>query len=367
MWRSTADANLIEMPVDERTWTLASGGEWSEVVIGALPKSRNSLVEVSMCGAAEAAGISFGSYKDFLAPVARHMGERRLQVEIDADARRWTFRADGVLMGREWWDGAVRTVDDLIDTTLTLKSHNTDEVVFRDLTIRSFESSCRVSVVMTCCRFAQRLRVALASWCRQRVPSGTIEIIVVNPESPDGTHQVMASMAAAYPEVRLREFCVAGTRARNKGWMLNRGSEASVGEWVWFTDADCVFPDDAVARLLAAQFTPSSLGYGERRHLAKVTTDVVLAGRIDPTLEFDRLADQSRGVADIYPWGFTQILHRSQLERIRYREDVDNFAGSDGAFIEDCRKAGLHEVRLDGLRCLHLAHPFAWYGTNHFL
>jgi hypothetical protein len=344
----------------------STGGEWTILELEPL-RDRNVLVDVASTGIASAAGISFGHYKDFLVPLTREMGERRLQLEIDAAANSWAFRADGVLMGREWWDSAVQSVHDLFDGVLTLKARYAEEVVFREIAVRPFESSPRVSVVMACYRFAERLRVALASWCRQRLPSGALEVIVVNPGSPDATHEIVAAMAGAYPEVRLREIAVDGGMARNKGWMINRAMDAARGEWVWLTDADCVFPPDAALRLLAQQPATSSLVYGERRHLTKSATDALLAGRFDPTRDFAQVASAHHENPDIYPWGFTQIIHRSHLDRIRYREDLDHFAGSDGSFLDDCRAAGLRETRLEGVMCLHLNHPFAWYGTNVYL
>ena len=344
----------------------SNGAEWATAEVERVRPS-NVVIDVGLAGSAEAAGISFGDFKDFLVPISIHAGERRLQLEMDATTKTWAFRADGVLMGRQWWDAAVSSADDLFDGVLTLKARYAEEVVFRELTIRPFESSPRVSIVMTCYRFAQRLRVALASWCRQQLPSGALEIIVVNPASPDATHEIVAAMATAYPEVRLRELPVDSALALNKGRMINCGIDAARGEWVWLTDADCVFPRDAVSRLLAREPEPRSLVYGERRHLMRSATDALLAGRFAPDVDFDLLASKHHGTRDVYPWGFTQIIHRSQLDRVRYREDQDHFAGCDGTFLDDCRAAGLGETRLEGLVCLHLAHPFAWYGTDRFL
>jgi hypothetical protein len=326
----------------------------------------NFLVGVTVSGNAAAAGISFGPFKDFLVPIDSGQGERLLQVEVDAVAGRWTFRADGRLMERAWWDVAIESVDDILDGVLTLKAHKAEDVVFRDLDVHRFESSCRVSVILSCYRFAQRLHVALRSWCRQSLPSGAVEVIVANPESPDGTHEVIAAMAGAYPEVRVRELAIDGGMARNKGFMLNRAIEASSGEWIWLTDADCVFPTGAVEHALAQLDSKSVLYYGERRHLGRIPTASLLAGRADASVEFERLA-AAAGAADSYPWGYTQIVHRSLAEEIRYREDVDNFSTSDGEFLGACRARGVSFQRIDGLACLHLHHPFAWYGTQLFL
>jgi hypothetical protein len=343
-----------------------NGQEWATAEVARL-QGRNVLVDVALSGSAEAAGVSFGHFKDFLVPLHVHGGERRLQLEIDRETASWAFRADGVLMGREWWDAAVTSVDDLFDGVLTLKARYPQEVLFREVTVRPFQSSPRVSVVITCYRFAQRLRVTLTSWCRQQLPSGTLEVIVVNPASPDATHEIVASMATAYPEVRVRELAVDSAMALNKGKMINSGIAAARSEWIWLTDADCIVPPHAISGLLAEPLTPDALYYGERRHLTRSATDALLAGKLDPARDFDTAAAEHHGTPDVYPWGFAQIVHRSQLNRIRYREDEDHFAGCDGTFVDDCRAAGMRDVRLEHLLCLHLTHPFAWYGTDRFL
>jgi hypothetical protein len=358
--------------IDRASFRLKSDdSDWSWVEAtdsegAALRSLSNFLVQVTVSGNAAAAGISFGSFKDFLVPVDSGQGERLLQIEVDAQAGRWAFRADGRLMGRSWWDAAIESIGDILGGVLTLKAHKAEEVVFRDLNVRRFESSCRVSVILSCYRFAQRLHVALGSWCRQSLPAGAIEVIVANPESPDGTHEVIAAMASAFPEVRVRELSIDGGMARNKGFMLNRAIEASSGEWIWLTDADCVFPSNAVERALGQLDSKSALYYGERRQLGRVPTASLLAGRADASVDFERLA-ATAGAADSYPWGYTQIVHRSLAERIHYREDVDNFSTSDGEFLNACRARSVPFRRIDGLACLHLHHPFAWYGTHLYL
>jgi hypothetical protein len=321
-----------------------------------------------LSGAADAAGISFGDFKDFLVPVEAHMGERCLQVDIDAATNRWGFRVDGVRKERQWWDSGVHSVVDLLDGVLSVKARHADEITCREVMVRPYESSTRVSVIMTCYRFARRLHVALRNWCHQSVPSGALEVLVVNPESPDGTHQQIAAAASAYPEVRVREIAIDGAMARNKGYLLNRAVEIAQGDWIWFTDADCIFPCGAAAHVLSKVTTGQLLFYGERRHLTRRQTDLILAGRTDAAAEFEDLmrAADARA-ADAFPWGYSQILHRTLASQIRYTETVDNFSSSDGAFVDECRRRGLGIQRIDGLVCLHLHHPFAWYGTDVYL
>jgi hypothetical protein len=343
-----------------------NGSEWVTQEVEALPKG-NLLVDVTVTGVAEAAGISFGHYKDFLTPISQDSGEKRLQLELDAGAKTWAFRVDGVLMDRHWTDSAVHSVDDLFDGILAFKARNAGTVTFRDLTVRPLESATLLSVVITCHRFAQRLRVALTSWCRQNLPSGALEVIVVNPASPDATHDLIAGFAGIYPNVRVRELAVHAALAHNKAAMINHGLTASRGEWIWLTDADCVFPRDAASRLLAQLNGIDTLWFCERRHLTKTVTDGLLVGRFDPSDDFDTFADRHGAHVDVEPWGYTQIFHRSHLAWVQYPDGHMAYAYCDTNFVDAWRAAGLRQSQLAGVRCLHLAHPFSWNGTNRLL
>jgi hypothetical protein len=352
----------------------AGGPEWSELHwarcdAATLTTLGNFLVEVTVGGTAGAAGLSFGPYKDFLVPVRLETGPRRLQLEADAAAGCWTFRADGRLIERTWWDAAVRTAHDLVDGVLALKAHRPDRTWFQDLSVRTFEASCQLSVVVTCHRFLQRLRVTLRNWCHQELPSGSYEVLVVNPHSPDGTHEHVAATARSYPHVRIRELVMDSERALNKAAMINRAVAASTGAWIWLTDADCLFAPDS-GQLVLGQLDGHAdhLFFARRRHLTPAQTDALLAGRVDGIREFATLgANASAKPPDHAPLGYSQIVHRSTLERLRYQERFDNFGGSDLTFVDDCRDAGIKVRPIDGLVCLHLDHPFSWFGTDRFL
>jgi hypothetical protein len=290
-------------------------------------------------------------------------------LEVDTAAGRWAFRIDGQLMQRFWWDAAVGSVDDLINGMLMLKGRRIDHVLFQGLAVYTFEASCQLSVIMICHRFLQRLRVTLRNWCHQSLSSGAYEVLVVNPHSPDGTHEHLAAVASSYPHVRVREVVVEPHLAMNKGMMLNRAIDASRGQWIWLTDADCLFSPTCAATVLERiDGRMQRLFYGQRRFLTVSQTDALLAGRIDGLREFDALATSAnpRGPENA-PWGYTQIGHRSTFQRIRYRENLNHFAHSDGMFVEECKRRRIVPEQVHGLFCLHLEHPFSWYGTNLFL
>jgi hypothetical protein len=342
---------------------------WSEYRPAALKELGNVAIELTVSGKAEAAGLSFGHFKDFLARLGPGTDRRHLQLEVDLAAGCWTFRVDGQLQDRCWWDAALQGTDDLVNGRLALKARGAEQVLFQDLTLHTFQASCRLSVVLTCYRFLQRMRVALRNWCHQTLPFGAYEVLVVNPGSPDGTHEHLAAVARSYPHVRIREVPVEPSLVMNKGAMINCGVRASRGEWVWLTDADCLFsPACAAAVLDRIRGQGPRLFYGRRLHLTACQTDALLAGRLDGVRDFEALCrSTSPKPPDDAPWGYTQIMHRSILELVPYPEDFNHFAHSDGMFAADCQRHGIQPEQIDGLFCLHLDHPFAWYGTNVFL
>lgn len=370
-------------------WRVSEGGGWSWDATGArldhdgewaaltwdacgpaaLRSLRRFVIEITVEGQSGHAGLSLGAWKDFLAEVTPASGPRRLQLEVDQHTGCWSVRVDGQHAPRAWWDSGLTGRQSLTDGTLSLKSYRGKAVRFRELAVYALDTSCQLSVIATCNRFLQRLRVTLRNWCHQTLPAGALEVIVVNPESPDGTHEHLAAVAAAFPRLLVREVAVPSALARNKGAMINAALDVCHGDYVWLTDADCLFaPSAAAAALAAIGGRRAHLFYGERRHLGARATGELLAGSRDAVRDFDLLATEANDRPPLHaPWGYTQIVHRTVAHAIRYHENHDHFAHSDGEFTGACRRRGIYPLAVDGLFCLHLDHPFAWYGTDSFL
>jgi hypothetical protein len=340
---------------------------WNRCDSSVLRNLSNFKVEVTVEGKANAAGISFGAFRDFLieGPCSRH----HLQLEVDAPAGKWQLRVDGQLSHPKWWNSNVRSANDILSGVLTLKARGPEDVMFRDLRLHGFQSSCTISVVLVCNRFLQRLRITLRNWCHQDAPAGAYEILVLNPSSPDGTHEHMRAATRSYSDIRLCELAIPSKLATNKGAMINYAIPFARGEWIWLTDADCLFPTTAVSAVLDyVKDRRPRLYFGQRRYLTDVRTAELLAGRIDPALEFDRIAHEAPPRPhENAPWGYTQVVPRSVFARAHYSEAFNHFAHSDTHFVEACRKHGLPAEQIPGLFCLHLDHPFAWYGNPEFL
>src|SRR6266508_6549662 len=69
----------------------STGTEWSDYIWQKFSGStitalKNFVIEVTVRGKAEAAGLSFGDFKDFLVRLDSHSDQRRLQLEIDLNA-----------------------------------------------------------------------------------------------------------------------------------------------------------------------------------------------------------------------------------------------------------------------------------------
>lgn len=326
-------------------------------------------VEVTVSGTGRAAGLSLGPYRDLMARLPPSGEPRRVAFEADLDSGCWAFFVDGEPQPREWWDADV-TAAALAEGRLHLKAFQPGEVRFSALAVHALPPvACRLSVLLTCHRFSQRLRVTLRNWCQQTLPMGAYEVLVVNPGSPDATHAVLESAARAWPGVGVREIGMGGGR-RNKGEMINRAFDASLGEWIWLTDADCLFPPDAAQRALAhaGRCHGAVLLHGERRFLSAVETDSLLAGRLDGLAGFAAVAARADArTPESAPWGYTQIVRRETFQRHRYSSAMNHFAHSDGQFADDCRRGGARAEPVPGLVCLHLDHPFAWFGTREML
>lgn len=355
--------------------TLA-GGEtrWRRVVWDAcgpevLARLGHCAIEVTIRGVSSAAGFGVGKQREFVTTLASPDAAHHLRLEVHASSGAWAFRVNGALMARSARDAAVASAADILGGQLALTVRTPGRVTFSDFTVRPLDARCRLSVVMTCHRFQQRLRASLRHWCHQTLPAGALEVIVVNPASPDGTHELLDSVRRTWPHAGVRELAVGADIARNKGAMINQAVRASRGDWIWLTDADCLFPPDCVSGVLThVEARPACLFYGQRRYLSRTQTDAVLNGAIDPIAEFARLS--ATAVArppDDVAWGYTQIVHRSVLDRVPYRELAETFAKTDTLFVLECQQRQIHPARVPGLVCLHLDHPFAWGGTDTFM
>ena len=86
------------------------------------------------------------------------------------------------------------------------------------------------------------------------------EIIVVDDASPDDTGEVVATWISAHPEVTCRYF--RQERNQGPGAARNRGVDEAHGEFVAFTDTDCVVGTTWLSALLAGFTSDTIAGVG---------------------------------------------------------------------------------------------------------
>jgi glycosyltransferase involved in cell wall biosynthesis len=169
----------------------------------------------------------------------------------------------------------------------------------------SDEITPRVSVVVPARNAEKTLAECLRALAAQSVPRDQVEVIVVvDRDSHDGS----AAIARA-AGVQVLESDASGASAAR-----NTGIAAARGEWIAFTDADCMPSRTWLARLLAAAHeTPGALG------AAGLTlgyrSDTPAARYVDLTggLQAERHLAHER-----YPWAPTGnvIYRRSALNRV---------------------------------------------------
>jgi glycosyltransferase involved in cell wall biosynthesis len=109
-------------------------------------------------------------------------------------------------------------------------------------------AEARVSIVVPARDEADTIEASVRQLLAQR--GVAIEVIVVSDRSVDATPSIVARLAAEDPRVRLVEVGTLPERWLGKTHALHVGSQAATGDWLLFTDADCLLRPDVVARAL---------------------------------------------------------------------------------------------------------------------
>ncbi|RPI03685.1 MAG: glycosyltransferase [Ignavibacteriae bacterium] len=102
-------------------------------------------------------------------------------------------------------------------------------------------SNLTISVIIAARNEESNLKDCLESAANQSYPSSLYEVIIVNDGSTDGTEAICNDFVKRYPNfksIRVTEDTV----IRGKANALAQGIEASTGEIILITDADCTVP-----------------------------------------------------------------------------------------------------------------------------
>lgn len=225
-----------------------------------------------------------------------------------------------------------------------------------------------VSVLVTCHRYLRRLKICLESLARQSIP---VEIVVADPESPDGLADYLPAFAARHGHLRVVHLPLDARYHRNRGVGINRAFDVSSGQVIVSIDGDIVFAPRTLEILEREILRAPDQVLGIRRvFVDRGETERILSGQVDPFADFKRL-EESKGDGEenalVGVLGYCQAVHRRAFARARYPEEFDQVNQSDIVFVERLGRFGVRSRFLETERALHLWHPRNWKGTTELL
>jgi|GEM_PF-1751133 len=229
-----------------------------------------------------------------------------------------------------------------------------------------------ISVITSCFRYLKRFRIYLESLARQLLPAGTLEIVVADPQSPDGLAEYLSEFARCNPHLRVTHVPLDARYCHNRGYCINRAFDESSGDTVISTDGDIVFPPGLVGELATiSRSKPQSVLGVKRSFLKREITEAIIAMKYNPFPDFEKLAtSDGDGEPDgkLGVLGYCQVLTREAFAAARYPETIDKINQSDIVFVERLGHfASVTPLFLADQTVLHLWHPRDWNGTKDFL
>ncbi len=230
------------------------------------------------------------------------------------------------------------------------------------------QTKAEYSVLIVSTRYARRLQAALQGIAHQRgILLERIEVIIAYVPGIDATGDVIESIEAAHPALRIVRAPFADGLAMAKGFLINESARMASGNWVVLLDADIILPPAFFAALDALPPEAAFAIPDGRKMLPADTTARILLGEIQPWECWEELlagpGEYRRAEAEGVPIGFCQCVRKECFEAVRY-EEMNHFEGADWKFGNDMRARFGQERRLSGLPTLHLDHAGSqWYGT----
>jgi glycosyltransferase involved in cell wall biosynthesis len=107
----------------------------------------------------------------------------------------------------------------------------------------------RISILFAARDEQEKLPAALATLMEIDYPN--LEVIAVNDRSNDSTGRILDEFTAGHPRLRIVHVTQLPAGWLGKTHALQKGYEASTGEWLLFTDADVRFKPAAVRRAIS--------------------------------------------------------------------------------------------------------------------
>ncbi len=328
-------------------------------------------------GIAECIGFSFGRHARVLCPMEAYRHKLTLHV---ADDGHYVLLRDGRITRPAELDGPYYTplrLGGRLEPRMSIWGIDGSIVtqfveVWHGAEAKEDQPSPRYSIVLINTRYARRLQAALLSIAHQNdFDLSALEVIVSYVPGLDATDDLIDSMQATFPSLRIVRSPFTDQHAHAKGFMINESVKAARGEWIILMDADIVLPPTLFARIDALADSCDLIAPDGRKMLDKHTTGRILLGEIEPWRQWDELVggagEYRHREAHGVPVGFFQCFKASVLERIQYAE-LEHFEGADMWFGMGLQHELGKETRLSGLPVLHLDHGGSqWYGTQkHF-
>lgn len=329
-------------------------------------------------GIAEYVGFSFGRDCRLVCRMEAYRHQVVLHVEADGA---YVLLRDGKPVRPQQFEGSYYIplrLGDRLEPRISIwnidSSIVTQNVAIwsENLRQRTEEHAPKFSIVTVCVRYARRLQAVLQSIAHQEgVALKDIEVLIAYVPDADVTEDVLDSLRAAHPDLRIHRSTFAEENASAKGFIVNETLKKAAGEWVILLDADTLIPPNMLSKILEYDGESRFLVPDGRKLLTRETTAQVLLGDLRPWECWDEML---KGAGEFryremegVPIGFCQIVRRSCFDTVAYYE-VDHFEGADWKFSLDMREAFGPETRLSGVPVLHLDHGGSkWYGTSrHF-
>lgn len=168
----------------------------------------------------------------------------------------------------------------------------------------------RVTIVIPAYNATKTIHDGLDAFARQSFPADEVELIIVDDESTDGTpeyiERYVKDWGSAHPRVR-----VLRQKHRGPAAARNLGAEAAQGEFLLFTDADCVPHVDWIKEMVAP-FHSSNIAAVKGAYKTKQRSLVARFAQAEFEARYRKLAtEEFVDVVFSYSAGFRREVFRS--------------------------------------------------------
>lgn len=326
-------------------------------------------------GIADQVGFSFGEHLHLVCPMISPMHHIALHVRRDG---RYVLLRDGQAVRPTEFTGIFRVPERLggvlhpqlsiwnVDGHIQTQSPQ----LWLNSEVPQVDSSHVIhSVIVPSTRYSRRLQALLLGIAHQRdYDLRRIEVIVSYVPGLDSNDDVLDSIEATFPDLRVVRCTFTERHARSRGLMVNEAARMASGQWVTLFDSDIVVPGDFFARIDAAPQGTHFIAPDGRKMLPPEITSQILLGERRPWEDFASFLEGPgelwRREAAGVPVGFCQIVRREILQELPYAM-ADHFEGSDWDFSQRVMERYGKEHRLEGCYVLHLDHGGSqWYGAR---